>query len=139
MTDILFRFDIDAPLETVRDALTTTSGITGFWTTRAEVPSAVGADVIVGFAVAPRPFDLRLEVSDEQTVVWRPQTFPPHWVGTTIRWDLEPAEAATTVAFRHGPFSDDADAGHAAYTWGRIMVQLKAYAETGVRDPVFSG
>ena len=28
---------------------------------------------------------------DDSTVVWRPQSFPPHWVGTTVRWDVEPS------------------------------------------------
>jgi hypothetical protein len=61
----------------------------------------VGGTVRVEFAIAPLPFDLRLEQSDEQTVVWRTETFPPHWVGTTVRWDVEPSDAGATVNFRH--------------------------------------
>jgi hypothetical protein len=70
--------------------------------------------------------------------VWRPKSFPPHWVGTTISWQVEPRDGGASVAFRHDGFSDDAGAGHAAYTWGQIMVHLKQYAETGHPDPVFS-
>ena len=82
-------------------------GNQGFWTSRAEVPAEVGQTLKLEFPVAPLPFDLQLEQSDERTVVWRTQTFPPHWVGTTVRWDAEPREGGSTVSFRHAGFSDD--------------------------------
>ena len=138
MADVLFRFDIDAPPEPVLAAITTSEGIQGFWTSRAEVPSRVGETLKLGFSVAPAPFDLRLEQSDERMVVWRTETFPPHWVGTTVRWEVEPREGGATVAFRHEGFTDEAEAGRVAYTWGQIMTRLKQYAETGRADPVFS-
>ena len=139
MADVLFQVDVDAPRAKVLDALTTTDGITGFWTSRADVPKAVGELVTVEFAIAPKPFDLRLEQSDESTVVWRSETFPPHWVvGTTIRWEVDERDGGSTVRFRHGSFGDDWETGAVAYTWGQIMVALKRYAETGTPDPVFA-
>lgn len=138
MPDVLFRFDLDAPPETVLEALKTTDGIKGFWTSRADVPSEVGQTVKVEFAIAPAPFDLELEQSDDSTVVWRTQTFPPHWVGTTVRWDVEPREGGSTVSFRHAGFTDDVEAGMVAYTWGQIMVRLKEYAESGRPNPLFT-
>jgi hypothetical protein len=86
MTDVLFRFDVDAPPQQVLEAVKTTEGIKGFWTSRAEVPREVGEIVKVEFAIAPAPFDLLLERSDATTLVWRPHTFPPHCVGTTVRY-----------------------------------------------------
>ena len=138
MTDVLFRFDVDAPPEHVLEAVKTSEGIRGFWTSRAEVPREVGEIVKVEFAIAPAPFDLLLERSDAATVVWRTQTFPPHWVGTTVRWDVEPRDDGATVSFRHAGFSDDDEAGRVAYTWGQIMVRLKEYSESGHANPVFT-
>ena len=138
MPDVLFQFDVDAPPAKVLEAVKTTEGIKGFWTTVADVPETVGEVVTVGFAIAPKPFDLRLEQSDEGTVVWRTESFPPHWVGTTIRWEVDEREGGSTVRFRHGSFGDDWETGAVAYTWGQIMVKLKQYAETGKPDPVFS-
>ena len=138
MTDVLFRFDVEAAPEEVLEAVKTTDGIKGFWTSRADVPGEVGETLKLEFPIAPVPFDLRLEQSDERTVVWRAQTFPPHWVGTTIRWDVDASDAASTVSFRHEGFTDDDEAGLVAYTWGQIMVRLKQYAETGTPDPVFA-
>ncbi len=137
MADVLFQVDVSAPRASVLDALKTTDGIKGFWTTVADVPETVGDLVTVGFAIAPKPFDLRLEQSDESTVVWRTETFPPHWVGTTIRWEVDEREGGSTVRFRHGSFGDDWETGAVAYTWGQIMVKLKQYVETGTPDPVF--
>jgi uncharacterized protein YndB with AHSA1/START domain len=136
--DIVFRFDTDASPEAVLDAVTTTDGIKGFWTSRADVPTEVGESLSLEFPVAPMPFDLRLEQSDERTVVWRTESFPPHWVGTTVRWDVEPREEGATVTFRHAGFPDEDQTGRVAYTWGEIMVRLKEYAETGRPDPVFA-
>jgi hypothetical protein len=137
VTDVLFRFDVEAAPSAVLDAVKTAEGINGFWTSRAEVPGKVGETLKLEFATAPLPFDLRLEQSDERTVVWRTQTFPPHWIGSTIRWDVDAGDAGTTVSFRHEGFSDGDEPGRAAYTWGQIMVRLKQYAETGNPDPVF--
>jgi hypothetical protein len=138
MTDVLFRFPVSAAPETVLGAVKTEDGIKSFWTARAQVPQTVGETLTLEFDEAPAPFDLTLEQSDDRTVVWRTQTFPPHWVGTTVRWDVEASDGGSTVAFNHAGFTDDAVAGQVAYTWGQIMTRLKKYAETGERDPVFT-
>jgi uncharacterized protein YndB with AHSA1/START domain len=139
VTDVLFRFDVDAAPEAVLEALKTTDGIKGFWTTRAEVPANVGETLTLEFAQAPLPFDLRLEQSDDRTVLWRTESFPPHWIGTDIRWGVERREeGGSTVSFRHSGFTDEEEAGRVAYTWGEIMAKLKQYAETGNPDPVFT-
>jgi hypothetical protein len=137
MTDVLFRFDVDAAPEAVLEAVKTTAGIQGFWTSRAEVPRGVGETLRLEFPIAPAAFDLRLEQSDERSVVWRTETFPPHWVGTTVHWEIEARDDGSTVGFRHVGFADDEEAGRVAYTWGQIMVRLKEYAETGIPNPVF--
>ena len=62
MTDVLFCFDVEAAPEEVLQALKTTEGIKGFWTSRADAPAEVGEMLEVGFAIAPLPFDLRLYV-----------------------------------------------------------------------------
>ena len=138
MPDVLFRFDVDSSPKAVLEAIKTTEGIKGFWTSQAEAPGEVGETLKLEFAVAPSPFDLRLEQSDERTVVWRTETFPPHWVGTTVRWDVEPRDEGSTVSFRHAGFTDDEETGSVSFTWGQIMVRLKEYAETGKANPVFT-
>ena len=77
MGDVLFTFDSDVAPDAVRRALTTTEGITSFWTDKADIPKEVGETLRLGFPEAPLPFDLLLA-----------QSFPPQWVGTDIRWEI---------------------------------------------------
>jgi uncharacterized protein YndB with AHSA1/START domain len=135
--DVLFTFDIDATPDTVRRALTTTEGITSFWTDKAQVPMEVGETLTLSFPDAPAPFDLILVRNDSAVVSWRTATFPPQWAGTDIKWEISDSDGASTVAFRHGTFADETEQGQVAYVWGQVMVQLKRYVETGVAAPVF--
>ena len=107
MTAILFRFDVDAPPEACsrHSRQPTASRASG---RQADVPREVGETLELGIRRGAAPFDLRLEQSDDQAVAWRTETFPPHWVGTTIRWDVEAREGGSSVSFRHDGFSDDA-------------------------------
>ncbi len=138
MADVLFRLDVDAPPERVIAALRTGEGIRSFWTARADVPESVGGTLRLEFDAAPAPFDLRLERADRGAVVWRTETFPPHWVGTQVEWQVESRDGGATISFRHAGFADEADAGRAAYTWGQIMTRLQQYAETGQASPLFT-
>jgi uncharacterized protein YndB with AHSA1/START domain len=137
MGDVLFTFDVEAGPEAVRRALTTTEGISSFWTDKADVPTKVGEMIMLGFPEAPAPFDLQLAESGEDMITWRTATFPPQWVGTDIHWKISGSEKASTVAFRHGPFADETEQGQVGYVWGQVMVQLKRYVETGEAAPVF--
>ena len=137
MGDALFTFDVDATPDAVRRALTTTEGITSFWTDQADIPEEVGETLTLGFPDAPLPFDLLLAQSDDKVIIWRTVTFPPQWVGTDIRWQLFAGERTSTVSFRHGTFADETEQGQVAYVWGQVMVQLKRYLETGAAAPVF--
>jgi hypothetical protein len=137
MGDVLFTFDVEAGPDAVRRALTTTEGITSFWTDKAEVPAEVGGTMTVGFPDAPAPFDLVVDQSDQDTVAWRTASFPPQWVGTDIRWNISGGEQGSTVAFRHGSFADDNEEARVAFVWGQVMTQLKRYVETGIPAPVF--
>jgi uncharacterized protein YndB with AHSA1/START domain len=119
MGDVLFTFEIDAAPDAVRRALTTSEGIASFWTDKAEVPAEVGESLTLAFPDAPAPFDLVLTQSDDEMISWRTATFPPQWVGTDIRWEISGGDGASTIAFRHGAFSDETEEGRVAYVWAR--------------------
>jgi uncharacterized protein YndB with AHSA1/START domain len=143
VADILMQVDIDAPRAHVVDALTTHSGITGWWTAKGEVPHGKGQTMMLSFRPhAPLPFDLTVEESSDDHIVWRPVSFPPHWVGTRISWELNdtPERAATRVLLQHTSWRDgDPQLPPAAYTWGQLLGVLKAFCETGNPQPMFAG
>jgi uncharacterized protein YndB with AHSA1/START domain len=66
-------------------------------------------------------------------------TFPPHWAGTTITWDLTDASAGTRAAFSHSGFPvGENEITMISEIWGLLMTRLKDYAETGNSSPFFT-
>jgi len=95
----------------------------------------------LGFPVAPRPFEARVDQVSELRVRWSSVgEFPPHWQGTEVAWTLRPSDNGdeTTVQFAHdGWASDEGPLPNAAMTWGTLMTSLKRYVETGTGTPPF--
>ncbi len=139
MPRIVFEVEVDAPATKLAEALTTQHGIAGWWTDDVSLAGGAGATMTLGFPIAPRPFQLRVDEADEQHVVWSSVgEFPPHWAGTQVAWTLTPAGRSTIVHFAHdGWASDEGPFGSSALTWGRLMDTLKRFAETGTAAPLF--
>jgi uncharacterized protein YndB with AHSA1/START domain len=140
MARIVFETVINAPAAPIVKALDSPGGIAGWWTDDVDYAGGAGTHMSLGFPVAPLPFDLRVDEANEQQVTWTSVgEFPPHWIGTTVRWTLTAAPAGgTTVRFVHdGWASDDGPFGSSALTWGQLMGTLKKYVETGERVPLF--
>lgn len=139
MPDIVFQVDIAAARAAVARAISSESGIRGWWTARADVPSDVGAIMKLGFAAAPVPFELRIDELSNDRVRWaNVGAVPPHWANTTIDWRLSDLpDGATRVDFAHANWpSYEGGFGMSAYTWGHLLTSLRAYAETGTGNPL---
>jgi uncharacterized protein YndB with AHSA1/START domain len=141
MARIVFELDIEAPPDRIVDALDTERGIAGWWTRDVKFAGGPGTTMTLGFPVAPRPFELRVDEVSEQRVRWSSVgEFPPHWQGTEVAWTMRPSDNgdATTVHFAHdGWASDEGPLPNAAMTWGTLMTSLKRYVETGTGTPLF--
>ncbi|MFJ2578141.1 SRPBCC domain-containing protein [Kitasatospora aureofaciens] len=139
MSEITFRFDIDADRAKVLDALNTHDGLTGWWTTGVDRTSE---SLFFDFPGIPQPFELRRDAASEDLVTWTSVgAFPPHWKDTVITWRMTGLgdSGGTQVLFRHAGFPDsDPDMPGSAYTWGQLMVRLKDFAETGRPQPFFT-
>ena len=143
MPRIVLQLDADAATDAVRAALDSQAGIEGWWTDDVAYDGGSGSTMSLGFPVAPRRFELRVDDSDADTVRWTSVgAFPPHWTDTVITWTLRPVAdgAGTTVAFSHDGWADDGPLmATAAMTWGQLMLRLKSYAETGTGPALFRG
>lgn len=140
MARIVFEFDVAAQPDRIVEALDSERGIAGWWTRDASVDGGAGSTMTLRFAIAPLPFELRVDEVSEQRVRWASVgQFPPHWVGTEIAWTLRPSASGdgTTVHFAHdGWASDEGPLPTAAMTWGMLMTSLKRYVETGAGTPL---
>ena len=138
MPDILMQFDVAAEPATVFDALTTKQGLAGWWSTRAEVPSAVGQVVKVSFPDAPMTWDLRIvDCTKPDLLAWHCVGGPPQWIDTDIAFGLgHKPEGGTLVLFDHRGFVEaDAMFRIVSYHWAHILGRLASYAETGKPAP----
>ena len=140
MADMHMQYAIAADQKTVYDAITTRAGIVSWWTTRVEVPEAVGGVVKASFPDMPMTWDLEIvELTEPTRVVWKAVGGPPYWPGTTIVFDLAPGEdGGTVLRFDHLGFREVNDMFRIVTVgWAQVLGNLKVYAETGTPTPFF--
>jgi hypothetical protein len=121
-------------------ALTTREGITGWWTSHAEVSGAEVGDVLkMRFPDAPITWDMRVAVTDEPARVdWDCFGGPPGWPGTRVVWAIEKTDAGAVVRLDHAGFPDVNDMFRVVTVgWAQMLLSLKAYLESGHRKPFF--
>jgi uncharacterized protein YndB with AHSA1/START domain len=139
MPEILMQLDIGAEPGDVYRALTTPEGVTGWWSTRAEVPTDVGSVLKVAFPDAPFTWDLRIdEAAPGRRLAWHCVGGPPPWIGTDIlfRLDQAPDGRGTRLLFDHvGWAAADEMYRIVTYGWGDVLRHLKTYAESGKPTP----
>ena len=121
-------------------ALTTQDGITGWWTSRAEVPGTSAGDVLrMSFPDAPITWDMRVDKADAPAVVeWDCIGGPPGWEHTRVVWSVQATDSGSVVRLDHTGFPAVDDMFRIVTVgWSQMLLSMKAYLETGVRKPFF--
>lgn len=125
----------------VFQALTTQPGITGWWTSKAEVPGATVGDVLrLSFPEAQGSWELQITALDDPArVAWRSVAGPPGWPGTEIRWALEQIGPGVVIRLDHTGFAGVDDLFRIVTVgWAQMLLSLKEYLESGQRKPFFT-
>lgn len=140
MSDYSIRAQVEAacPPADVRKWLDNPEGIAGWWSDTVEGEAASQGDVFhVRFPTTPVVFDLEVAAASDSLVEWKVPDSPPWWKGTTIRFEMSPAEGgATEVLFSHRGFdADDPIIAVITPAWVRFLDNLVAVAESGRPDP----
>jgi len=144
MPSIHFRRTVDASPDAVYQALATQEGLAGNWTDQLEVPEETGGVARFGFGPDwAKTLEVRIDALDPgHRVEWTPVVGFPGWIGTSISWELEPAEdGGTVVHFRHGGWPEeaaDAEMAMCGYTWAMIIDRLGRQVDRGERAPYFT-
>src|SRR5207247_2447665 len=101
MVDILHKVGVKSPsTDRVYEALATTEGIAGWWTTQTRGESKVGGVVQLRFEAGG--FDMKvLDLKPGKHVLWQVVDGPSEWVGTKIEFDLRQVGDYATVFFKH--------------------------------------
>jgi uncharacterized protein YndB with AHSA1/START domain len=134
--DIVHSIDIAATADHVYDALTTETGLAGWWTADNKVDREIGAinqfrfgpDTLLTFRVG------KLEAP--RRVAWSAIDGPPDWKGTQVTFDITPKGNIANLHFRHSGFAADYELfGMFNYLWAQNLRSLKLWLETGTGEP----
>jgi uncharacterized protein YndB with AHSA1/START domain len=141
MADIAIQIDTTADPTATYAALTTTDGVAGWWTTRNQTNGAVGEVDRMWFPDAPMAWELRVDEAVPGKVLARHCVGgPPQWIGTDVRFALEPApQGGTKILLDHTGFAQVDDMFRVVTLgWAQMLLQLRQYLDSGQPAPFFS-
>ncbi len=136
MVNILHEVGVAAPLNDVYQAVTTTEGLAGWWTTDTKGTSEIGSQLIFRFGDLGG-FDMEvLELDPSGHVRWRVVDGPEEWIGTEIDWNLDQRGDYTIIQFKHEGWREPVPFMHHCSTkWATFLMSLKGLLETGTGRP----
>jgi len=138
---LVHQVNVKATPDAIYKAVSTAQGLQGFWTSESKAEPKVGSVATFGFGGPTQRMRID-ELVPSKRVKWTGLADFPTWGGTTITWDLFPAEnGETSVTFRHADWAASVsqdDLGSINYNWGLIVERLKQYSETGKPNPLFA-
>ena len=139
MAQMLHLSRIDAPLEKVYKALTTSQGLAAWWTADSQAEPHEGTIAEFGFSKRITLFRMRLsELEPNARVVWDCLGDDPEWKGTRLTWKLSTEKGRTVVRFSHANWRSESDTFMMCNTtWGALLYRLKEYAEGASPGPLF--
>ncbi|MDQ6879765.1 MAG: SRPBCC domain-containing protein [Candidatus Dormibacteraeota bacterium] len=131
---------IEAEAGKIYEAISTGRGLANFWTRDSRAEPKVGSVAQFGFGGPTLEMKVE-ELKPGELVRWSSHGGFPEWVGTTVVWEIGPAEkGGSEVKFTHAGWPAElpqADLASVNYTWGRIVGRLKKYVETDKPVPFF--
>ncbi|GAA0241213.1 SRPBCC domain-containing protein [Cryptosporangium japonicum] len=137
MADILHRVGVHgASPEAVYEALTTPTGLAGWWTEDTTGDGGTGGQLRFRFPPVGG-FDMDVvETRPAERVTWRVADGPAEWIGTTIDWTLRRDGDYTIVLFEHRGWAEPVEFMHHCSTkWATFLLSLKSLVETGRGAP----
>jgi uncharacterized protein YndB with AHSA1/START domain len=139
MPDIRHRVGVFAPQQKVYEALSTTRGLSQWWTRDVRGDEQQGKELEFYFGGEGPAAVMRVaELVPAERVVWECVGGAADWIGTTITFEVYPGpkDGETVVKFTHADWREAVEFMHHCSTqWAYFLIGLKAGLETGVWQP----
>lgn len=141
--DISFDLNIKAPADKVYEALSTESGIKGWWSKDCRVGEKEGEKTLLKFNKGGNIVGMSFEtqkLKPRKRVVWEcTENVNPAWMGTRLSTKISETSDGVKVEFVHEGFSEKW-VGLEAFEstrqgWEHFMNSLVNYCEKGQGDP----
>jgi len=135
MTAIRHKLVIKTNANIVFKALTTQEGLASWWAKETTAKPEAGFVNIFHFGNNRNEIEVA-ELIPNRKVVWKVLHANEEWVGTTLTFELEQKDDKTALRFSHADWKAETDfQAECNFAWGRFMMSLKSYCETGTGTP----
>lgn len=127
-----------SPAGAVFDALTTPSGLAGWWCSNVSGNGLAGGELTFLFDGAP--LVMRVDEAERPSMVrWTTLVSEPlpDWVGTTVSFEISPDDdGGSRVRFRHAGLTPQLDCfDFCAHQWAGYLASLAGYVDSGQGCP----
>lgn len=141
MHEMNHRILIKASPDAAFEALTTSKGLSKWWTGDSIADPVVGSIAEFGFSNRANLFLMEIEdLVPAKCVVWRCKGNPEDWVDTRLTWDITKTKDGVEISFTHaGWATNSAFFASCNSTWGALMFRLRDYLEGKAPGPMFKG
>jgi len=133
---IFHQLPIEADKKSIYKAFTTQEGVSNWWVRDCVVKPEVG--FINEFIFGTR-FHNKMRVTglvENKSIEWTVIDGADDWIGTTITFEIIKKDGLNFISFKHDGYRDANDFyASCNYNWGRYMMSLKLYCETGIGAP----
>jgi uncharacterized protein YndB with AHSA1/START domain len=132
--EIVHTVEIEAPVASVEEAITTASGLSSWWTRDVSMD---GDRISFTFEKGFNPVMRVVQREPGKLVAWAPESGADPWMGSTIRFELDERDGKTAVLFRHRYAQDLPDElfGVFNFNWAYYLESLRLLSETGSGKP----
>lgn len=137
MKTIIHTVHIHAPRSRVYEALTTEHGVTGWWTTEAELEDGEGGLIRFTFRGDFHPRMRQRRLVPDQLVEWLCEDGHDNWRDNRFTFALRDADGETSLRFvqHYAQELDDDTYGTYNFNWGYYLNSLKRLVEEGTGTP----
>ena len=136
MADILHNLVIHSPGLVVYQAVATQEGVRNWWTEQTDIVSEIGGSAEFRFG---EKYYIKMEITQlilNHKVSWICRIGDEQWVGTEFHFDISEENNETLLRFGHTKWANQTEFfGHCNFQWGRYLMSLKKYCETGKGEP----
>ena len=141
MANIIHRVGIKSPPKKVYAAVSTITGLAGWWTDSVEGDDKTGGKITFRFLaddgneIGKMVMEVKQLTPDEH-VRWLCVDGPPEWIGTEITFDMSVQDNQTILIFGHRNWREEVEfMAHCSMKWAVFLLSLRQYVETGKGRP----
>lgn len=136
MPDIQHSLLIHSNKEKVYNAIATQEGVHNWWTVQAKIRSEIGGKAEFRFGEEYLIIVEITELVPHVKVGWKCQEGDKQWVGTNFSFELDEQNGNTTLCFGHLNWESQTEFfAHCNFQWGKYLMSLKNYCESGKGQP----